>query len=672
MKISLEILKRFIDLPQISLAELIDLFEDLGLEVKNRENVEADWWLTLELLANRGDHHCYEGLARELNSRLATGLKKLRIDDFKLKPITHFEILAQQETMAFSLTEFVKSQDICLPAYLAKMLSVSNLNVINLPIDVTNVVNLEIGQPMHVYDADKVKGKIQVRFSNPGEKADLLFCEVPVLLPENSLVIADEEKILSVAGVIGCKGASVDEQTKRFYLEAALFDPVSIRKTSKKLGIQTLASIRFERGGDLGGVTRGIQRAVYLYNCLGWQGHVSELYQKTYGLPTIKLDIREVNAMLDTNLSSLEIQSILKRIAFKMEVINEQELLVVVPTHRVWDVKLKEDLIEEIARVIGYNQLVSMAPPVVCGVNKSSAEQLAAIVNHYLVANGFSEVITDALYSNQALNQIDACQAEDLKAHLQVLNACDKGYSLLRNNTILQAVNLIDQNRRFQNERIKAFEWGKVFLPTVDQNQICDEQERLWGIAVGSIFPVHFQTEQLKVDLLYLKGLLAGLARILGVKWVFTVPAQVPALLHRQKTLAIEQNGETIGYCGEINPKLLLLNNLMHLAPVYFELQTDKLQRLEICQPVTEKILTKRDICLTLSFDLLAGEVIDRILKLKAYPVSQVFLKDIFIKNQQRNITYTLVYQINNTHSAEEINRWTAEIKQHLEKQYLK
>ncbi len=667
MKISLSTLKQFIDLPLTNFIDIANLFEDLGLEIKNKEQVEQDWWLTLELLANRGDHHCYEGIARELNGRLASGVKNISYKDIDFIIPVNFEILAQRETLSFSLVEFCKSNPSTLDEKLVKMLSVSNINSINVPIDITNIINLEIGQPMHVYDADKVCGKIQVRLSKKGEQADLLFYNQKVVLPEGTLVIADEEKILSIAGVIGCKGASVDDNTNRFYLETALFDPVAVRKTSKKIGIQTLSSMRFERGGDLGCVKKGVKRACYFYEQYGWNIASScEIYQKLVELPVIDLNINELNVALDTELSITMVHDFLKRLDFN-SIIEGKKLLVRVPSHRIWDVKLKEDLIEEIAKIIGYNQLPNIIPPVLLGADKSIFEKLVSEVNQFLILNGFSEVITDALYSGQYLNQIETCQADSLKAHIEILNSCDKGYSLLKNNTILQAVNLVSQNHRMHNNRVKAFEWSKIFLPVNDGNSFCKEEERLWGIAVGSIFPMHFQTNQLRIDLLYFKGLLSNLACHIGAKWSFTVPAQVPDLLHPQKTLAIKQNNEVIGYCGEIAPKLLLLNDLTNVSPVYFELRTDKLKLVEICRSVKDRNLTERDICITLDLNVSAGEVINKIMGLNVYPIFRVFLKDIFVKDSKRNITYTIIYQITNFTSVEEINRWTAEIKKQVE-----
>ena len=295
-------------------------------------------------------------------------------------------------------------------------------------------------KPVHVYDAMD-KGQICIRESKLGEKAALLFHDGLTELPAGTCVIADDEKILCIAGVIGCHAAEADENTKNILVETALFDPVAIRLASRVIGHTSIASQIFERGGNYDAMTNGAARAKKLYEQIGWvQSGEFQIVPDT--IPVIKNPISLsgdfVRNELEIEISDNEIEQRLLRYGFKKTTNGYQ-----IPAWRIWDIKGESaDLIEEICRSIGYNKLPSKLPPVVLGAKKTDTEIRKSEINSYLIHNGFYEIITDSMYSPKH------AAVAPIKEHIALENSIDGGNAFMRNNTIVQAAELISKNLR--------------------------------------------------------------------------------------------------------------------------------------------------------------------------------------------------------------------------------
>lgn len=255
MRISLNHLRRYCPALPASPVEVRQLMDDVGLEVKRMEDDGDDPAVVLEFLANRGDHRCYAGIAREIAARLKGPLLlppvltltagespvRLRIETDLC--LLYTATLIEVEPEAGSGTD-------TLPTEVLHPLLAAEMQSVNPWVDATNIANLELGQPTHVFDADAIAGGITVRLSRQGERAWLLFQPAPITLDEGIMVIADDEKILGIAGVIGCEDSKATAGSRRLLLEAAAFDPVAVRKGARRLRLSTDASARFERGGD--------------------------------------------------------------------------------------------------------------------------------------------------------------------------------------------------------------------------------------------------------------------------------------------------------------------------------------------------------------------------------------------------------------------------------------
>lgn len=683
MKISLQNLRNYIDL-DTDIAKNKELFEDIGLEVKNIETLANDTLITFELLANRGDHHSYEGVAREVSGRTGGQLKQIPMTPMRFEQESSKFSIDTDGCIAYSLTEFLvdgKTNGEPLKRF-SHMLHTGGVNEICPVIDVTNVVNLELGQPAHVYDADKIKGKIFVRESKEGEKADLLFQKGEVALPAGITVIADEEKILTIAGIIGCNAASVDENTTRVLFEAALFDPVKIRKASKKLGIQTLASQRFERGGDVDVIKRAVQRAANLYETIGWRSTGVSHFEQKVKLPEriIKISVDEVSKYLDRQFTAQEITEILARYGFVSQPSTDQNLVFKVPMHRIWDVEYPVDLYEELCKSVGYNQLPNMMPTAEIGAVPTQSEKNKAIVDDYLVNQGFYEIFTDSLYSVQHFNKMGVAKEEALGQHVNITNAQDKGYSMLKNNCLIQAVELVEKNLRQKNKDIKAYEWTRVFIPDDKaDNKVCREQKMLWGIVNGNALPWHYSYKSVKADPVYLKGIVDGIAKMLRVDLHLrqfkddTNAPMVSKMLHPLRRMGVlDDAGHSVGVFGEIHPRILAAFGIKSERPCYFELDSDKLLSMQqMSSNVSELaagIPVVRDICLEVPERYPAGSIITDIKAEKTLPVIGVELIDIYNDATCRKITYTIKYMPkDNKFTAEDVNNWTSLLKSKME-----
>ena len=661
MKFSRKILETFIDLP----ADWQDLMEDVGLEIKS---LDGDI-MNLELLANRGDHYCYEGLACEIHGRTGTKMKfpeTLSLFEkepewesiekpktlSKYKNIDYKFEVETEKCLAFSLMPYKKTSKKSSLADYGYMLEAAGVNSILPAIDITNVVMLEAGQPAHIYDADKVKGKIRIRESRPGEKAALLFHEGETTLPAGTVVIADEEKILCIGGVIGCRAAEVDENTKNILLETALFDPVSVRKTARALGVSSIASQIFERGGDAGAVQHGAMRAKKLYTDAGWEqsGDFQQI-QRWSEMRIITLPGDYVRAQLGVEISDAEIEERLGHYGFIKNSRCNPDLCkspdeYTIPTWRMFNIKGEPaELIEVLAISLGYNNLPSKLPMVEIGAAPTEAEVRKAEINSYLIHNGFFEVFTDSMYSPK-----HAAIFGGAEKHIALENSIEGNYAFMKNNAIVQAVELVEKNLRVKNREIRAFEWGKVF-------QGDREIEVLWGIMNGA-----------NASALGMKGLIKNLLDGLGIDFKIE-PSDLSQLkMHPKRSAKILIAGapeEDYGVLGEIHPKLLAEFDIKNDSPVFFKLFVSDLLNAPK-KPVKYEspsaiIPSSRDISIAVPYGKYVGDVAEFIKK--TYPqIARAEIADVYDKPKEslRNVTFTLTFT--GEHSTESLNALILEI----------
>jgi phenylalanyl-tRNA synthetase beta chain len=586
MRIAHDVLQRFLDVPS-QVDALRALMDDMGLEVKRvQEAPNGQSIFTLELLANRGDHHCYEGVATELCGRLG-GMVRVPEQAELVVGTSPWPIDNQTDgCLRYTATLMEKTGHGNLPAEDLRTLEAAGIHSLTSPIDATNLVNLEIGQPTHAFDADTLDGPICIRRSIAGEDCHPLFSDKRVAVPEGTIVIADDSKILAVAGVIGCEESKTTESTTRLLIESATFDPVSVRKASRALDTHTDSSARFERGADPERALRGAGRVVHLLQAAGWtlrgaSGQVGDWSDPEVRIP---LSIAATNRFLGVQLSVDDAATILGRFGFTSDANGPDMLQVRVPPRRAWDVVFAADLYEEIAKAVGYNNTPSTLPDVDLGAVPSDAELRKRAAEEVLLGNGFYEVFTDGFYGRHTRDMLGITEDHPLWAHVETQNALDRGYGLLKNNALSQALEAVVMNARMRSGDVRVYEWTRTFHPTglatSRRQSPCTERRLLWAIAAGRDRARAWTDQSRAADPWFFKGLVEELAVALRLPLtVGPMDASQPLSdrLHPGRQASIRLSDHVVGILGEVHPSLCKRHKLKRVRPVYLEVEAQAL-----------------------------------------------------------------------------------------------
>ncbi len=591
MKLSIDILRRFVPLPDDPGA-VRDLLDDVGVEVKRADGDQ----LTVELLANRGDHYCYDGVAREIAAR--TGAALSAPDVAHLQTGDSWPVVLETDLcLVYTATVLERDAEAtgrAFPSDVLAPLAAAGIHSLTAPVDATNLSNLELGQPTHVFDADKIDGEIVVRLSRAGERAWPLFQDAPVEVPEGTLVIADRSKILAIAGVIGCEDSKTTASTTRIVLESACFDPVKVRIASRALGIHTDSTARFERGSDPARPLLGAGRVVHLLEAFtGWAraGATTVVGAWTDPNRVIALDPDATATFLGLEeLDADRISGLLARQGFARAGTDASGRVAFrVPSWRLWDVEYRADLYEELAKAVGYNDTPVTLPMVDRGALPSPAEVRKRAAEEVLLGHGFYEVFTDGFYGRAVPELLGVDDGHPLAAHLETLNALDRDSSLLKNNALGQAILAVDQNLRVKTDDVRLYEWTRTFHPVEAlvrdserdrHDPPCTERALLWAIVSGRDRERAWDDRSRDADVHFLAGILAELGVALGLDLRLGPPDPDAALygaLHPGRQATVLQGDLVIGILGEVHPQVLKRARIKRARPCYLELDADAL-----------------------------------------------------------------------------------------------
>jgi phenylalanyl-tRNA synthetase beta chain len=668
MKISSNVLRRFCAGTPAEPKALRRLLDDLGLEVKRMEAHGADQHLTLELLANRGDHHCYAGVAREVAARTRTQLNVPSARALEVgTPAVPLRI-ESDKCLLYSATPLRVTGGLSrsLGKEAEELLNAAGLLTGNAAIDVTNLVNLELGQPSHAFDRARVQGGITIRESRAGEKAWLLFTPEPRELPVGTLVIADDVKVLAIAGVIGCEDSKIQDDTREILLESAAFDPVAVRIGGRSLATFTDASARFERGSDPTLVTVAAARIASLLADAG----VAEV-TGPLGLVGAWKDPERVVALRAAELSAFlgrsfgEAEIIERLAAYGFELRGKSSFKV--PPHRLWDVESEEDLFEEVARSVGFNDLPEGLPPVGLGARPSREEVLLGAAEEVLVGAGFFEIYTDGFYSRQVPERLGQREGSPLFAHVETVNSLDNSFSLLKNNCLAQAVQAVADNLNVKSQDVRFYEWTRTFHPDPKaENGVCRERDVLYGVCSGRERPEAWQGGGKIADVFFLKGVLEQLQIELDLPFELGAPDPsypLSALLHPHRSLSIKQGGQSVGIVGEVLPQVLQAFGVKFAKACYFELARDALLAEPSGRPAFVMPPTMPDIDRMLSFAVPAGISVSEIVPLlrEAAPswLERISVADVFSGSGEqatRAVAFRLLFNASDARTHEQLN----------------
>ncbi len=552
MKISLEWLRDFVDfdLPPSALIEKLDM---IGLMVEEWEKKGSDIILDIETYANRPDTLGHLGVAREIAAAL--GLK-LKHRDW---PVAEIE----EKTSELCDVQ-IWDPDLCprycgivvkgvkvgpSPGWLRKKIEIMGLKSINNVVDVTNFVLFSTSHPIHAFDLAKLAGKkIIIRRAKQGETIKTLE-EEDVSLSPDMLVIADEERPVAIAGVIGGLESSVQEDTKDIFIESAYFDPISVRKTSKKTGISTDASYRFERNADISFPPQAALMAAFLMAQFGGKVSkgVTDVYPKPAKERTVILRNQRVFDLLGIEIDAQFSEKTLSHLGFQVEAQKKDVWKVRVPHHRV-DIEREADLIEEIARFYGYDKIPVHFPPLrVPEPPLNPRREKIDRLRQMLFNHGFDEVLNFS-FSNP--------EQEDLfktgRSAIEIRNPISTKASLLRTTLMGGLLDNIAWNVNRGADGVHLFEVGNIYFKNKTKSQ---EQLTLSLVTTGLVGPPHWHRKNEKTDFFRLKGALEALMEYLNCE-PYSFAEESDALFEKQSALALEVKKDTIGCFGLLKKSL--------------------------------------------------------------------------------------------------------------------
>ena len=644
---------------------ILILEEDAVLGEDIRKIIEFDDTVfDFEIHSNRPDLMSIMGIAREVGA--ITG-NKLKTPEIKIKE--------EGEKVEKEISVKIEAEDLC-PRYTGRV--IKNIKVgesplwlkwklrllgarpINNIVDITNFVMMETGQPLHAFDLDLIKGKtIIVRRSRPGETICTLD-DVERQLPVGSLVIADIKGAIALAGIMGGKYSEIDQNTKNVFLESAYFDPVNNRKSTMKFALRTEASNRFEKGIDKEIQIYALDRAVDLINKIA-MGKISsgkiDTNKKLYQPNKIDLRMKRVNKILgqlldkDESKTKNKIINILDKLEFEVVEDKGENVEVIPPSFR-GDVEREIDIIEEIARIYGYDKIKpTLFNTTIAQEGKNFRLRTVDQIREILIGCGLNEVITYSFVSPDIFDKIRIPEGHKLRNAIKIKDPLIIDHSLMRTSLISSLLQIIKWNTNRQADLVKIFEVGKIYLPYLDKPNSLPNERLIIAGAINKTGRGDIWEKSLSLDIFDVKGIIETVLQGLKVKNWEVVPGNHPAF-HPLRNGKIIIGGEEVGIFGEIHPEVI--DNYRIPGKVnLFEIDFENLLP-NIPSDVKYRVLPRypsvqRDLALVVREEILSEDIIKTIKSIDEKLIKKVTLFDIF-KGKQigdgfKSLAYSVVFQ---------------------------
>ncbi|RQZ62358.1 phenylalanine--tRNA ligase subunit beta [Burkholderia sp. Bp9004] len=556
---------------------LLILPEDtpVGQDIRDTLNLD-DTIFEIKLTPNKADCLSVFGIARE--TAAITGAPLTPVD---IRPVR----VELDETLPVRIT----ASDLCgrfsgrvirgvnahakTPQWMVERLERSGQRSVSALVDISNYVMFELGRPSHVFDLDKIHGGIEVRWGKRGESLKLLNGNT-VELDETVGVIADDRQVESLAGIMGGDSTAVTLDTTNIYLEAAFWWPDSIRGRARKYNFSTDAAHRFERGVDYATTVEHVERITQLILeiCGGKAGPVDDQAVNLPQRAPVKMRVSRANRIIGVKIDADEIANIFTRLCLPFER-DDDAFLVTPPSHR-FDIEIEEDLIEEVARIYGFEKIPAR-PPVATSEMRATNETRRSIhdIRHALAARDYAETVNFSF--------VDAEWEHDFAGNdtpIRLLNPIASQLSVMRTTLFGSLISVLRHNLNRRADRVRVFETGRVFLadPSVKAGELTVEgytqPKRVGALAYGPAVDEQWGVATRAADFFDVKG---DLEALLAPATARFVKAEHPAL-HPGRSARIEVDGRAVGWIGELHPRLMQKYELPH-APVMFEIDADAL-----------------------------------------------------------------------------------------------
>lgn len=530
------------------------------------------------------------------------------------------------------------------PNWLKNRLIASGIRPINNVVDISNYVMLEFGQPLHFFDADQLGKQVIVRQAHPQEKLVTLDGVERQLL-ESDLVIANEQGPVALAGVMGGLTTEVEATTKNIFIEAAIFDSFSIRRTSNRI-LRSEASNRYEKGIDPARTEMALFRACYLLEKYASGSPVQDIacYDTTSKeAKEIVVDLKKINQVLGMNLTVEAVKSTLKRLAFEVEV-KEEQFRVFVPTRRL-DVNIKEDLIAEIGKIYGYHHVIGSLPVTSMKQGSYSAHaKLVKEVRKRLQALGLQQVITYSLIHEDNVGAFVTVEKEPII----LANPLSEDHRVLRQSLVSSLLEVYNYNVARGEEQVQIFECGSAYYK---EQETYTEESCVAGLLHGTYLETSWGHDQKNIDFYVVKGIIENLLCYLGYQNRYQfVTENLPQELHPGRSVVVLLDRQPIGFFGQLHPQL-------EKKDVYvFELSLQKLLEKTVRQ-VKYKEVSKypsvhKDLAFLVKKETKANEIEEILKKVGGRLLTAIRVFDVYegeqLNEKEKSIAFALTFQDQN------------------------
>jgi phenylalanyl-tRNA synthetase beta chain len=595
--------------------------------------------IDFDFTTNRADMLSMLGIAYEVAAAYNLDVKyPLNEVSEKGDDIKDYKIDVQTDKCSIYLGKVVKNVSIKeSPLFIKNRLMASGIRPINNVVDISNYVMLEYGTPLHFFDADKLGEHVIVRNAFDGEKLTTLDGQERVL-EKTDLVIAKDDEAVCLAGVMGGLSTEVTDDTKNIFIECAIFNPTSIRITSKKI-VRSEASNRYEKGVDPSRILPAIKRASYLLNKYA-SGEVTKgeaVYDTTSKEDkVIDITLEKINNVLGMNLKVKDVINSLERLNFKVKNKGEN-FTVYVPTRRL-DVNIKEDIIEEVGRIYGYDKIKGILPTLKTRIGKRSKKKtMDRILRERLEALGLNQVITYSLLSDSQSHLF-----EDEKEKIVLLNPMSEDRKVLRTTLITSLLEVYQYNIDHNVKDINIFETGEVYFKEKDYK----EELRVSGLMSGEYLVNSWQNIKIVVDFYTVKGVVENLLKYLGFKNRYSFRQAKLKDMHPGRTAEILLDRKPLGIIGEVSPNL-------SKKPVYvFEINVSTLLDQTVKDAKYKEISkypsVSKDAAFIVSNNVNSLEVEEVIRKAGGHLLTDIKLFDVYeginVLENEKSLAYSLTF----------------------------
>ena len=617
-----------------------DSFE-LGMDVREVLGIN-DALIEFEITSNRPDCRSILGIAREAAVTLG---KELKFPEIKVNGSDEemsFEIDVQTDLCKRYCGKVVKDVKVGpSPYWMQRRLIEAGMRPINNIVDITNYVMLELGQPLHAFDLDDIKyNKMTVKLAQEGEKFTTLD-GVERTLTSDMLVIGNKDKTLDLAGIMGGENSEVKDTTTSIFLEGASFVKENIRATSKKLSLRTEASSRFEKGIDINLTEVAVNRACQLIEELGCGRVLNgmlDYYPEKEEIQKITVNPERINKLLGVNVAMDQFLNILERLEFKCNLISSDKLELEVPSFRL-DITEDADILEEIARIYGYDNIPSatLEGNATAGV-KTEKQKFIDDIKFNSIAVGLNEILTYSFVSPRGVDKINLAQDDERREFVKIINPLGEETSVMRTTLIPNMIDVISTNLSHKVEEAYAFECGNTFKP---QAGLPVETKKMSIGMYGK-----------DVDFFTLKGAVETILNNVGFKGYEIEPETKNLTFHPGRCAKLVYNNICIGTFGELHPDVLEnydLNQRVYIAEINVDLVFENLNNAKVYNPLPKYPSTTRDIALLVKDEVFVKQIEDIIKAngediLESYQLFDVY-KGAQIEEGHKSIAYSITYR---------------------------